>query len=118
MKGIIIYKSKYGSTKKYAEWLKDATGYDCVATKDADTGKLSSYDTIVFMGGVYAKGIACTSFMKKVISRIKDKKIAVFICAASPYDEKFFNELVALNMKGDLEGVPYSTAEAGSILRT
>ena len=84
MKGIIIYKSKYGSTKKYAEWLKDATGYDCVATKDADTGKLSSYDTIIFMGGVYAKGIACTSFMKKVISRIKDKKIAVFICAASP----------------------------------
>lgn len=117
MKGIIIYKSKYGSTKKYAEWLKDATGYDCVATKDADTGKLSSYDTIVFMGGVYAKGIACTSFMKKVISRIKDKKIAVFVCAASPYDEKFFNELVALNMKGDLEGVPVFYGRGGFDLK-
>ena len=32
-KGIILYQSKYGATKKYAEWLQDKTGYDCVETK-------------------------------------------------------------------------------------
>ena len=26
MTGIIIYKSKYGAVKKYAEWLSEATG--------------------------------------------------------------------------------------------
>ena len=30
MKGIIIYKSKYGATKKYAEWISEATGFPCV----------------------------------------------------------------------------------------
>ncbi|MGM0421455.1 MAG: hypothetical protein ACQEQG_10785 [Bacillota bacterium] len=28
MKGVIIYKSKYGSTQQYAEWLKEATNFE------------------------------------------------------------------------------------------
>ena len=28
-KGIILYQSKYGATKKYAGWLVEETGYDC-----------------------------------------------------------------------------------------
>ncbi len=34
--GIILYQSKYGATKKYADWLKEATGFDCIETKKAD----------------------------------------------------------------------------------
>lgn len=29
-KGIIIYQSKYGATKRYAGWLRQMTDYDCV----------------------------------------------------------------------------------------
>lgn len=34
-KGIIIYQSKYGATKKYAEWLCKMTGFECVETPKA-----------------------------------------------------------------------------------
>ena len=27
-KGIILYQSKYGATKKYAEWLQESTQYE------------------------------------------------------------------------------------------
>lgn len=27
-KGVILYRSKYGATKKYASWLEEATGFD------------------------------------------------------------------------------------------
>ena len=27
MKGIILYKSKYGATKKYADWIAEETGF-------------------------------------------------------------------------------------------
>ncbi|NLZ89841.1 MAG: flavodoxin, partial [Clostridiales bacterium] len=27
MKGIILYQSKYGATKKYAHWLAEDTGF-------------------------------------------------------------------------------------------
>lgn len=39
-KGIILYQSKYGATKKYAKWLVEETGYDCVETKVA---KVANY---------------------------------------------------------------------------
>ena len=35
MKGIVVYKSKYGATKKYADWLGDATGFDIVEISNA-----------------------------------------------------------------------------------
>ena len=44
---------------------------------------------------------------------MKGKKLAVFSCAASPYDEKFFNEVVKLNMKDDLEGIPVFYGRGG-----
>lgn len=29
MSGIILYKSKYGATKQYAEWIAEETGFSC-----------------------------------------------------------------------------------------
>ena len=113
MNGIIIYKSKYGATKKYAEWLKEETGFKAVTTSEADVNSLGSYDVIVLGGGVYASGIACVSFLRKIYPKIKDKKIIVFTCGASPYDEKFFNQVVQMNMKGDLSGIPVFYCRGG-----
>ena len=32
MNGIILFQSKYGATKKYAQWLSEETGFPCVET--------------------------------------------------------------------------------------
>ena len=106
MSGIIIYKSKYGATKKYAEWLSEATGFPFVTTKEADINEVAENDVIIAGGGVYASGIACTSFLKKNIGKLKGKKIIVYTCGASPYDEKSVNAVIKMNMKDDLEGIP------------
>ena len=50
-KGIILYQSKYGATKKYAEWLKEATQFECMETKKADIKKVQEYDVIILGGG-------------------------------------------------------------------
>ncbi|MCR4670451.1 MAG: flavodoxin domain-containing protein [Saccharofermentans sp.] len=106
MEGIIIYKTKYGATKKYAEWLSEATGFPCVSTKEADRDQLAQCDVVVVGGAVYASGISCTSFLKKNIDRLKGKKVLVYTCAASPYDKKFVDALIDMNMKDDLKGIP------------
>ena len=36
MDGVILYQSKYGAAKKYADWLAEETGYPCMETKKAD----------------------------------------------------------------------------------
>ena len=113
MNGIIIYKSKYGAAKKYAGWLNEATGYEAVSVEKADVNTLSDYDVIILGGGVYAGGIAIVPFLKKNLCRLKGKKIIVYTCGASPYDEKFFNELVDMNMKGELKGIPVYYCRGG-----
>lgn len=51
-RGIILYQSKYGATKKYADWLVEETGYDCIETKNAKIADLHNYDVIILGGGV------------------------------------------------------------------
>ena len=33
MNGVILYQSKYGATKRYAEWLSEETGFQCIEQK-------------------------------------------------------------------------------------
>lgn len=107
MKGIILYKSKYGATKKYAEWLSEETGFPCIETNKAKISDVKKYDTILFGGGIYASGVAGLSFLKKHIDELKDKKIIVFCDGASPYEEKSFQEIRSHNMKDKLKDIPF-----------
>lgn len=51
MNGIILYQSKYGATKKYAQWLSEKTVFPCVETKQARISDVREYDTILLGGG-------------------------------------------------------------------
>ena len=104
--GVILYRSKYGATKKYADWLCEATGFDIAETSKADIRKVEQYETVILCGGIYASGIAGLSFLRKNCDRLKEKKIAVFCVGASPYDETAFEAVKAHNLKDDLKGIP------------
>ena len=106
MNGIILYQSKYGATKKYAQWLSEKTGFPCVETKQAKTANVQIYDTLLLGGGIYASGIAGLSFLKKNIKNLQGRKIIVFCVGASPYEEKAYREIVARNMKDELSDIP------------
>ncbi len=106
MKGIILYQSKYGATKKYALWLKEQTDFDIFETKSADIKRVAEYDTIILGGGIYASGIAGLSFLKKNYSLLKNKKIAVFCVGASPYDKDAFDQIIQHNFRDELSKIP------------
>ncbi|NBK97170.1 MAG: flavodoxin [Erysipelotrichia bacterium] len=104
-KGIILYQSKYGATKKYAQWLQAATGFDCIETKKAKIEVVCKYDVIILGGGIYASGIAGLSFLKKYYALLKDKKVCIFCVGASPYEESAFQQVKEHNLKADLKDV-------------
>jgi len=105
-KGIILYQSKYGSAKKYAQWLEQEIGYVLMETKKAELHQLSDFDVIVLGGGVYASGIAGLQFLKKNIGRLSGKKIAVFAVGASPYDGKAIQQIREMHFQNELREVP------------
>ena len=55
MNSIIIYGSRYGSTKRYAERLSEITGLKVVFFKDVKS--VAGYDRIVYLGALCAGGV-------------------------------------------------------------
>ena len=55
MNTIVIYKTKYGATKKYAQWISEELGCEAVDAKKITVDDILKYDTIVYGGGLYAE---------------------------------------------------------------
>ena len=81
-KGIIIYQSKYGSTKKYVQWLQEATGFDAIEVKKAKADIMNDYNTVVLCGAVYASGIAGISYLRKNKNALAGKKNGGILCGS------------------------------------
>lgn len=106
MKTIVMYTSKYGATKKYAEWLSNKLDCRLIETKSAKIDEIEKYDTIILGGGIYASGIAGLSFIKKHYTKLSNKRIVVFAVGASPYEEKAMTALKAHNFKNATAKIP------------
>lgn len=95
MNAIVIYKSKYGSTKAYAEWIAEELSCDALDAKKIKVDDLLSYDTIVYGGGLYAEVIAGVTLITKNIEKLDGKKIAVFTTGITPLDcRDYYDKLV------------------------
>ena len=66
---IIIYGSKYGTTKQYAEELARKTGIDLKCYEDVTD--INRYNTVIYIGGLYAGGVFG---MKKHLLRYRNVK--------------------------------------------
>ena len=105
MNVIIIYKTKYGSTKTYAEWIAEDLGCCAVDAKTVTVDDLLAYDTIIYGGGLYAEVINGVSLITKNIEKLKDKKIIIYTTGITPSDvTAYYNgEVLEKNFKN---GVP------------
>ena len=92
MKGIVVYKSKYGSTKTYATWISEALGYDLCDAKNIGVKDLLEYDSIVYGGGLYAEVINGVHLITKNIDALEGKKIAIFSTGITPLDCREYYE--------------------------
>lgn len=105
MKAIVVYKTKYGSTKTYAGWIAEEIGCEAVDVKNVNIDKLVGYDAIVYGGGLYAEIINGVSIITKNLDKLSDKKIAVYTTGITPLDCRAYYDdyVIKKNFK---EGIP------------
>jgi len=89
----VIYKSKYGSTKKYAEWIAEETGAKVFEASEIQPERLKEFDLVVYGGGLYAGGINGV----KLVTKNECKRLAVFTVgladpAITDYSEHLNNQ--------------------------
>ena len=87
MKGLIIYRGKYGATKQYAEWLSEDTAFPCVSAEKLDISKIKDFDTIIIGTSVYIGKLQIAKWLRQNWYLIKDKKIFLFLVAGTPPDQ-------------------------------
>ena len=105
MNAIVIYKSKYGSTKQYAKWIAESLSCKAVEAKTLKADDLANYDTIIYGGGLYAEIINGVSLITKNAELLKDKKIAVFSTGITPLDCKDYYDKMVVE-KNFKNGIP------------
>ncbi len=86
-KTVIIYESKYGFTKRYAEWIAEALSCPVFERKKFCPKNLAQYDTIIYGGGIYAGGVSGIRLITENWSLLSDKQVVLFTCGlANPED--------------------------------
>ena len=101
MKAVVVYSSKTGFTKKYAEWIAEDLSLEAYDLKESDNLKevLSGVDTLIFGGGLYAIGI---NGLKKLLNENQTKSINnifVFCTGLSLRSEAVQREIIENNLK-------------------
>jgi menaquinone-dependent protoporphyrinogen IX oxidase len=86
-KVLVMYFSKYGSTKKYAEWIASELNGDIYNIKNVKQNILENYDTIILGSGLYAGKIEGINIIINNYETIKDKKLIIFTCGLADYNK-------------------------------
>lgn len=84
MKTVVIYKSKTGFAKKYAQWIAGELSADIFEGSKVTVEMLTDYDTVIYGASLYAVGINGVKFITNNLDKLKDKKIVVFATGVTP----------------------------------
>ncbi len=99
MKTAVIYNSKTGFTKRYAQWIAEAASADCFELSEAKKKSMTGYDAIVFGGWACAGSISKLGWFKANIGKWTGKKLIVFCVGGSPAENPEIQPALQQNFK-------------------
>lgn len=97
---IVLYESKYGSTRQYAAWVAQALHCRAVALREAQFADIFLPQCLVFGGAVHANTIIG---LRSLMARLAGKKgpcLIVFAVGITPWDEGNIWDLRIRNLAG------------------
>ena len=87
MKGLVIYKGKYGATKQYAMWIGQELQLPVASADRFHIDELPKYDYFILGSSVYIGKLEIKDWLKKNFTVLQNKKIFFFQVAGSPVEQ-------------------------------
>ena len=87
MKGLVIYKGKYGATKQYAMWIGQELQLPVASADRFPVDELPKYDYFILGSSVYIGQLEIKNWLKKNFKILQNKKIFFFQVAGSPPEQ-------------------------------
>ena len=88
MKGLIVFKGKYGATAQYANWMGEELNFPVCSADGISNKDLQPYDLVIIGTSVYIGKLQITRWLKDNLAGLKSKKIFLFLVAGTPPDQK------------------------------
>jgi len=100
---VVVYKSKYGSAKQYAEWIAKELGADLKNADETKVEDLLPYDTVIYGAGIYIGCIAGIALIANNFRQLKDKSVIVFtVGVTDPEEKRRTEDLLLKNFTPDM----------------
>ncbi len=88
MKTVVLYRSKYGTTKQYAEWIAEELGTDIFPADTFPAERFSEYDTIIFGAPVFGGAVLGIAQVINTMNVLQHKRVLIFTVGLTPPDAK------------------------------
>ena len=80
---LVLYKSKRGFTRQYAEWIAEDLRAELFELSQFPNRDWEKYSRVIYCGGLYANSLNGIRFLAKNQDRLNGKKIIVVACGIS-----------------------------------
>ena len=99
MSNIVIYYSRYGSTREYAEAIAKSMNWDAVSHKDVSFTMIKNADAIVLASNVRIGEMGISKLAKRYMDSLKTKCKAVIAVGGAERDKQdYYLEVVKKNL--------------------
>ena len=127
MKTAVIYKSFFGSTAKYANWIHDRVDSDLYLMWKFPKASFDKYDTFVILSGSYGGWMPLTAFLKNNWDKLSYKQVVVisvgFRMDKDPWDissivkipKEIRENIQYFKVRGHVPGEPKKTVKVENI---
>ncbi|MGO4292176.1 flavodoxin domain-containing protein [Chitinophaga sp. RAB17] len=103
MRGIIIYKGKYGATRQYAIWLGNILNIPAILAGIEMNEQLKAADYIIMGTSVYIGKLQLRKWIEKHRELLVSKRLFLFLVAGTPVSEKEkLQEYITANIAADI----------------
>lgn len=103
MRGIIIFQSKYGATRQYAEWISKALQLPAVEADKVKPAQLATADFLVLGTSIYIGKMLIRNWLHQHEGQLAGKPIFLFVvCATQPEEQEKLNSYVIQNVPAPL----------------
>lgn len=88
MKGLIIYKGKYGATRQYAVWLGGALDLPVIPAGAETSTQLTEADFVILGTSIYIGKLQLKKWIKENEAVLAKKRLYLFLVTGTPLEEK------------------------------
>ncbi len=97
MKAVVLYRSIYGFTKIYAQWIAEELGTDLLDGREIEPQALIGFNLIIFGGSLDNGRINGIDIIKHNFAALAGKRIIIFATGGAQAREGITGEILAAN---------------------